>query len=115
MHCLVAEDNIINQRVLTGLLKALGHTGVVVENGQQAIDAHSKVQFDVILMDVMMPVMDGEQSTKRIRAVDPHIPIIFCSANDEYVLIELCNQTKANGYIQKPVTKAMLENKLLTI
>lgn len=59
LNVLVADDNPINRKVLSGVLRALGHTGVVVEDGQQALRCLDELRFDLVMLDVSMPVMDG--------------------------------------------------------
>src|SRR5262249_11212301 len=67
LHILLAEDNPVNQRVAAGILEKRGHAVVAVENGQQALDALQAQQFDLILMDLQMPEMDGFAATAAIR------------------------------------------------
>ena len=64
---LLAEDNLVNQRVAVGLLSRRGHHVTVVANGQEAVDAVVREQFDIVLMDLQMPVMGGLEATKAIR------------------------------------------------
>ena len=86
MRILAAEDNATNQLVLKTVLHALGLEPVIVENGQLALDAWSKEPFDLILMDIQMPVMDGAAATREIRRIElesgrPRTPIVTLSAN----------------------------------
>jgi two-component system, sensor histidine kinase len=86
MRILAAEDNATNQLVLKTVLHALGLEPVMVENGQLAIDAWSKAAFDLVLMDIQMPVMDGAAATREIRRIElesgrPRTPIVALSAN----------------------------------
>ncbi|GAX19519.1 two-component system, sensor histidine kinase and response regulator [Fistulifera solaris] len=67
LHILVAEDNKVNQKLVLSQLKRLGHTSCIVENGAQAVEAVQKEKFDLVLMDVQMPVMDGLKATEEIR------------------------------------------------
>jgi CheY-like chemotaxis protein len=96
LRILAAEDNATNQLVLKTVLHALGLEPVIVDNGQLAIDAWSKEAFDLVLMDIQMPVMDGVAATLEIRRIElesgrPRTPIVALSANamkhhvDEYL------------------------------
>jgi CheY-like chemotaxis protein len=67
LHILLAEDSVVNQRVAFGLLERLGHTIVVATNGREAVEAFEREPFDLILMDVQMPEMDGFEATVLIR------------------------------------------------
>lgn len=68
LHVLVAEDNLVNQQVITRLLKRLNHTVTVVDNGKRAVEEFEKRgnEYDLILMDVQMPVMDGVEATRQV-------------------------------------------------
>ncbi|MET0102492.1 MAG: ATP-binding protein [Sedimenticola sp.] len=78
---LVAEDDKINQILVKDFLARLGHEMTVVENGQEVLEAISRDQFDIILMDISMPVMDGVEATIRLREDGVDIPIIALTAN----------------------------------
>lgn len=108
LHVLVADDNIINQRMATNVLKALGHTGMVVSDGVQALRCSEQFSFDLLLLDVMMPNMDGiealgalrerEQRTGRVR-----LPVVLATAHDLPGDRERFMQAGADGYVAKPV------------
>ena len=82
---LVAEDNPISSEFIVKILSRMGHQVTAVENGQQALDQLARQQFDCILMDIQMPVMNGYEATKKIRALHRsdagRIPIIAMTAN----------------------------------
>ena len=86
LKVLVAEDNLINQRLVVAMLSTLGHTGVVVGDGEKALKCLAKLKFDVVLMDVMMPNMDGVQALQAIRAQEQtqggHLPVIMAIKTD---------------------------------
>jgi signal transduction histidine kinase/CheY-like chemotaxis protein len=106
LHILLAEDNAINQKVLIRLLEKLGHSVVVSSNGAEALAAYSREAFDLILMDVQMPVMDGCDATRAIRAAEPlltRIPIIALTAHAMKGDREFCLRAGMDDYLSKPV------------
>ncbi len=110
---LLAEDNIINQKVALHLLKALGYTADVVEDGQQAVDALAMINYDLVLMDCMMPNMSGFEATHIIRdqssAVLNHsVPIIAMTANAMKEDRDRCLEAGMDDYVSKPVKKEVL-------
>lgn len=105
---LVAEDNKVNQKVVTSLLKRNGHTAVVVENGQQAVDRVQEDSFDLVLMDLQMPVMDGLEATSRIRQNHPDLPIIALTAHILSEARENYLECGFHGFLSKPFRYADL-------
>ena len=107
LRVLVAEDNIINQRLVIGMLTTLGHTGVVVGDGEKALKCLSKLKFDAVLMDVMMPVLDGLGALSAIRAQEEitgaHLPIIMATAHTEPGDAAKFKRAGADGYVAKPI------------
>ena len=107
LRILLAEDNFVNQRIVQGLLEKRGHRVEVVANGQQAVDCLSKESFDLILMDVQMPVMDGLTATRLFRErekhLGQHIPIIAMTANAMKGDREECLSAGMDHYIPKPI------------
>lgn len=105
LRVLVAEDNKVNQTVVIRMLESAGHTVVLVENGLEAVERCQAEQFDVVLMDVQMPVLSGSQATERIRRSGSKIPIIAVTA---HALSEERVDIMASGfdaYISKPLHK----------
>jgi len=114
---LAAEDNAVNQRILTQFLRKLGYRSVsVVENGALAVDAVVATRPDVILMDCQMPVCDGYEATRRIRAMsDPAlrgVPIIALTASALPADIARCAAAGMNDHLAKPYDSASLAAKL---
>jgi CheY-like chemotaxis protein len=116
LKVLVAEDNIINQRLLVGLLTQLGHTGMVVSDGEKALRCLAKIRVDVVLMDVMMPNMDGLQALAAIRAKEAveggHLPVIMATAHDEPGDAARFKRTGADGYLAKPLDLPRLASEI---
>ena len=104
---LVAEDNTVNQRLIARLLEKRGHNVVLAQNGREALQTLKQQQFDIILMDVQMPEMDGFEATKLIReeekASGSHIPIIALTAHAMQGDEERCFACGMDGYVTKPI------------
>jgi PAS domain S-box-containing protein len=103
LEVLVAEDNPVNQRVTTALLERLGHRVEVVADGQQALAALERRSFDVVLMDVQMPVLDGLEATKRLRARGHHLRVIALTAGASTEDEAQCLAAGMDGFLSKPV------------
>jgi CheY-like chemotaxis protein len=119
LKVLVAEDNIINQRLVVAMLSELGHTGVVVNDGAKALKCLAKLSFDVVLMDVMMPVMDGIEALQAIRAEEAeggaHLPVVMVTSHDEPGDAARFRRAGADGYLPKPLEIAALKTELARI
>ena len=105
-HILVAEDNIVNQKVILNLLKKFGYKTTLVENGKQVLDTIEKNHYDLILMDIQMPVMDGWKATKFIRnskTLKNDIIIIAMTAHAMKGDREKCIKAGMDDYIAKPI------------
>ncbi|WP_226294010.1 response regulator [Aquimarina algicola] len=107
---LVAEDNKINQIVTKNLLNIIGYDCTIVENGFNAIQMVQKEDFDLILMDLNMPYLNGTEATKRIREFDQEIPIIALTASELSEIREECLSIGMNDVINKPLDKNDLKN-----
>jgi CheY-like chemotaxis protein len=118
LKILLAEDNKINQKFALALLRKAGHYVDVAQNGHEAVDAVRRAHYDVVLMDVQMPELDGIEATKQIRALPApkcNLPIIALTAHamsgarDQYL------EAGMNDYISKPMDPATLLSKLAEI
>ena len=107
---LVAEDNITNQEIALAILEGAGLVVKIANNGKEAVDAVHESQFDALLMDIQMPVMDGYEATRQIRkdAKFKDIPIIAMTAHAMKGDEEKCLKAGMNGYISKPISQDML-------
>ncbi|MEH6578430.1 MAG: response regulator [Amphritea sp.] len=112
LHILLAEDGLINQKVATKLLEQRGHSVVIANNGKEAVDCFERESFDLVLMDVQMPEMDGFQATARIRELESgspaHQPIIAMTANAMKGDREQCLAAGMDDYIPKPIRSQQL-------
>jgi signal transduction histidine kinase/CheY-like chemotaxis protein len=118
IHVLIAEDNHINQIVISHQIELLGHKATIVSDGRQALDAWMKGQFDLVLTDCHMPEMDGFALTEAIRKFEaqrtmPPIPIVAITANALSGEAERCLSMGFNGFLTKPVKLADLKETLL--
>jgi signal transduction histidine kinase/CheY-like chemotaxis protein len=107
LRILLAEDNAVNQKVAVSLLSRLGHQVIVAADGQAAIDAYRRQVFDVILMDVQMPLVSGYDATRAIREIErttgAHVPIIAMTARAMKGDRETCLQAGMDDYLSKPI------------
>ena len=111
MRILLAEDNPSNQRIIDLFLRPIGADLTIVPNGQEAVAAAASSAFDLILMDMQMPVMDGLEATRRIRAGDgpnASAPIIAISANVLDAQRRACSDAGMTGHIAKPIDARIL-------
>lgn len=110
---LLAEDNKINSLVAQSLLEQNGHTVAIAENGSQAIALLEQHEYDIVLMDLHMPEVDGIEAARRIRAMHDKskstIPIIALTANIMHAEQERCLDAGMNGFVAKPFTPEKLE------
>jgi signal transduction histidine kinase/response regulator RpfG family c-di-GMP phosphodiesterase len=110
---LVAEDNIVNQRLVSRLLEKRGHQVTVVSNGREVLALLEEQTFDLVLMDVQMPVMDGLAATAAIRAEEQatrgHLPILALTAHAMQGDAEQCLAAGMDGYLCKPLKAEALE------
>jgi len=107
LRILVVEDNLVNQRLAERLLAKCGHSVTVVENGREALAALEQQSFDLVLMDVQMPEMDGFEATAAIRAreksTNHHLPVVAMTAHALKEDEQRCLEAGMDGYLCKPI------------
>ncbi|HVW02215.1 MAG TPA: response regulator [Planctomycetaceae bacterium] len=109
---LLVEDTPANQKLVVRILEKAGHTCFVAHNGREALERIRQVQFDIVLMDVQMPIMDGFQATRAIRELDDPklraLPIIAMTAHAMRTDRDRCLEVGMNAYIAKPINSREL-------
>jgi two-component system, sensor histidine kinase and response regulator len=109
LRFLLAEDNALNQMVATAILEKRGHSVTVVENGADAVQALEEALYDIVLMDVQMPVMDGIHATQQIRLREQerggHVPIVAMTARAMQGDRERCLAAGMDAYVSKPIRR----------
>ena len=120
LHILVAEDNLVNQKLITKLLEKVGHTVTLSSDGKSEVDLFIQNNFDLILMDIQMPILDGIEATKEIRLIENNgirtrTPIIALTAHalqgdrEKYISLDM------DDYIAKPIDKKNLFQTIATV
>ncbi|MGO9240190.1 MAG: ATP-binding protein [Bryobacteraceae bacterium] len=119
LHILVAEDNLINQRLAQRTLEKAGHSVVLADNGLRALECLAAGRFDVVLMDVQMPEMDGFEAVRRIRETERtsgrHQPVIAMTAHAMLGDRERCLEAGMDGYLAKPFDPKQLRELLVSL
>jgi len=108
---LVVDDNEMNRDMLSRRLKRLGHQTMVAEDGQKALDAVHEHQFDLVLLDIMMPNLNGYDTLQQIKTTEStqHIPVIMISAVDDLESVVRCIELGAEDYLFKPFNPVLLK------
>lgn len=112
LRILIAEDNLVNQKLMSRLIERLGHSTVVVDTGKAAVTALARESFDLVLMDCQMPEMDGFEATRAIRTSDlmdnSDVPIVAITGHTDEENREACLAAGMNDHLPKPVGKEAL-------
>ena len=112
LRVLVVDDNSINQKVAARLLEGLGCRVDIGANGREALELLEKVSYDLVFMDVQMPVMDGFEATKTLRELGIRTPVIAMTAHAMQGDRERCLAVGMNGYVSKPVQREALSREI---
>ncbi len=110
---LLAEDNLDNQRLISMYLKKLGADVVIANNGKEAIEQTAENDFDLILMDMQMPVMNGIEATIRLREMDYKKPIVALTANAMKEDVDACYKAGCDDFIQKPILQQKFKDAIV--
>ncbi len=112
LRILVAEDNVVNQKLALQVLKKLGYRADIAANGLEVLEALNRQPYDVVLMDVQMPEMDGLEATRRLRAMSLPVRVIAMTANAMQGDREMCLAAGMDDYVSKPIRIEELVNAL---
>jgi two-component system sensor histidine kinase/response regulator len=116
LHILLVEDNAVNQRVASRLLEKRGHRVALAGNGLEALQALEQETYDLVLMDVQMPQMDGLEATAKIREKERHStrhqPVVALTARAMKGDLEHCLSAGMDGYLSKPIRPEELDDLL---
>ncbi|UBQ05526.1 response regulator [Tepidimonas taiwanensis] len=119
LRVLVADDNPLNLRLATRILREMGHSGVLVQDGAKALEALAAQRFDVVLLDVTMPGMDGIEALRELRARErggaARTAVIMVTAHDLPEDRRRLLQAGADGYVAKPIDAERLAAELARV
>lgn len=118
LDILVAEDNAINRELIAALLGSAGHRCRIVEDGRAAIEAVRAAHYDLVLMDVQMPVLDGISATRAIRALpgpSATIPIVALTADAFAEQVRACREAGMDDHLSKPISPVLLDRVLARV
>jgi signal transduction histidine kinase/ligand-binding sensor domain-containing protein/CheY-like chemotaxis protein len=112
LHILLAEDNLVNQKIGKGLLHKRGHSVVIAKDGSEAVSFLAREAFDIVLMDIQMPVMDGLKATRLIRESEKqtgqHVPIVAVTAHAVEGYKTQCTEVGMDAFLSKPLVPELL-------
>lgn len=110
LKLLLVEDCDILQQIQVHMFQSLGHNVFPVSNGKKALEISKLTKFDLILMDLVMPEMDGFECAKQLRAMNVKTPIVALSGNDTPETVEACFAAGMNGFLKKPTNRNAFES-----
>lgn len=108
LRLLVTDDDPLQLRAAARLLKSLGHTGALANHGQAALDLLERQTFDVVLLDLRMPVLDGLETLARLRQRHRQLPVVLVSGDDLGADWGFYRQAGADAYLVKPLDMGVL-------
>jgi len=115
LSILLAEDNLINQKVAQSIFKNIGYEIDIAKNGKEAVEMMEKGKYDVLFMDLLMPEMDGYQSTREIRKLGHTLPIIAMSADEDDVTRKAAFEAGMVDYVRKPARVETIKQLLIKL
>lgn len=115
MNILIAEDNVLNQLLVGIFMSNLEWRYTIVENGFMVVNACRTGNFDAILMDIEMPLLDGIEATKRIREFNKVIPIIAFTAYANLYNIHQCTSAGMNAFLEKPASEDVIRDTVIKL
>ena len=115
LSILLAEDNLINQKVAQSIFKNIGYEIDIAKNGREAVELMEKDKYDVIFMDLLMPETDGYQATEEIRKAGYTLPIIAMSADEDDKTRAAAFKAGMNDYVMKPARVESIKQLLIKL
>ncbi len=114
LKILVVDDDRTNRLVLNALVVSEGHTAILAQNGAEAVEVYARDRPDIVLMDIMMPVMDGYEATRRIKALssDGFVPVVFLTALSDDDSLARCIEVGGDDFMTKPFNRVVLMAKI---
>ncbi|MBM3226450.1 MAG: response regulator, partial [Candidatus Tectomicrobia bacterium] len=114
---LIADDDRTNRIVLSAMLKKDGHTVCMADNGTEAVDLFAQQQPDMVLMDVMMPDMNGYEAARQIKAMagERFVPVIFLTAMTDEEALAQCIVAGGDDFLTKPYKRTLLKAKITAL
>jgi CheY-like chemotaxis protein len=115
LSILLAEDNLINQKVAQSIFKNIGYEIEIAKNGAEAVELVEKQKFDILFMDLLMPEMDGYQAAEKIRAAGHMLPIVALSADENEETRKAAFEAGMNDYLMKPTRVENIKHLLIKL